>query len=237
MIKIDKLCHRFGNLPVLDNLSCCLESGRISCLLGPSGCGKTTLLNLMAGILPVQKGSIRGLPPETPACVFQESRLLPWKTLAANIEIVIPRTHSSQDRMTMVNKLLDMVDLRNFADYYPHELSGGMRQRGAMARAFALPSTLLLMDEPFQALDPDIKIELMEIFRQLWDKDRRTVLFVTHNLQEATLLGDSILVLSRRPASLLICRENPIAKINRKPYTPEIIALEQELFRTMESCL
>ena len=122
------------------------------------------------------------------------------------------------------------MELGDFASYYPHELSGGMCQRGALARAFALPSKLLLMDEPFQSLDPALKLGLIEAFRRLWEADRRTALLVTHNIQEATLLGDRILLLSRRPARLVKSLDNPVPPAERSPYSAGVLALERELY-------
>ena len=225
--------HSYGALSVLEGLSFTLQKERITCLLGPSGCGKTTLLNLISGNLPLQKGEISGLPEGGPAYLFQEPRLLPWKTLGGNIDLVLRRSYPPEERAGVIEKLLSLVELKGFASYYPHQLSGGMRQRGALARAFALPSELLLMDEPFQSLDPALKLGLIEVFRRLWEGDRRTSLLVTHNFQEATLLGDHILVLSQRPAGLVKILENPVPPKERKPYGAKVLALEQELYLSL----
>ncbi len=233
MICLNHIHYEYGELPVLEELSFSLQDKSITCLLGPSGCGKTTLLNLISGNLPCQRGDISGLPVGHTAYLFQEPRLLPWKTLERNLDLVLRRIYPPEKRSEIIEEILTLVELRDFAAFYPHQLSGGMRQRGALARAFALPSELLLMDEPFQALDPALKLGLINVFRRLWERDRRTALLVTHNIQEATLLGDHILVLSRRPARLLKKIANPVLREERFPYSEGVLALERELHLTL----
>ncbi len=233
MISFEKIQHAYGGLKVLEDLSFDLPRETITCLLGPSGCGKTTLLHLVAGNLPLQGGSITGIPPGGISYLFQEPRLLPWKTLQKNLDLVLKNSHLPMDREKIIAETLSLVELEPFAGYYPHQLSGGMRQRGALARAFAFPAELLLMDEPFQALDPALKLSLMEDFRRLWERDRRTTLLVTHNIQEATLLGDHILVLSKPPTRLITAVENPVSPGDRQPYGEGVLALERKLYLTL----
>ena len=233
MISLSHIHYKYGELPVLEDLSFSLQDKGITCLLGPSGCGKTTLLNLISGNLPCQEGEIAGLPAGHTAYLFQEPRLLPWKTLERNLDLVLRRIYPPEKRSEIIEEMLALVELQDFAEFYPHQLSGGMRQRGALARAFALPSELLLMDEPFQAQDPALKHDLINVFRRLWERDRRTALLVTHNIQEATLLGDHILVLSRRPARLLKSIANPILREKRLPYSEGVLTLERELHLTL----
>jgi len=233
MIRLEKLCHTYGDFKVLEDLSFDLPRESITCLLGPSGCGKTTLLHLMAGTLLLQGGRITGFPPGGISYLFQEPRLLPWKTLKKNMDLVLKNSFAREERERIIGETLSLVELAAFGSYYPHQLSGGMRQRGALARAFAFPAELLLMDEPFQALDPALKLGLMEDFRRLWERDRRTTLLVTHNIQEATLLGDHILVLSRPPTRLITALENPVDPGDRQPFGEGVLALERQLYLTL----
>ena len=233
MISLENLQHSYGSLKVIEDLSFDLPRKSITCLLGPSGCGKTTLLHLIAGTLPLQEGRITGLPEGGISYLFQEPRLLPWKTLGKNLDLVLKNSHPPERRREIIDKTLALVELEGFAGYYPHQLSGGMRQRGALARAFAFPAELLLMDEPFQALDPALKLDLIEDFRRLWERDRRTTLLVTNNIQEATLLGDHILVLSKPPTKLITALENPVAPGERQPFGEGVLAFERKLYLTL----
>lgn len=230
MIRIENIHHNFGGLTVLEDLSFTLRRGSVTCLLGPSGCGKTTLLNLISRNLTLQQGRISEIPRGGVAYLFQEPRLLPWKTLGKNLDLVLRDKFGAEERKRIIRETLTLVELEDFAGYYPHQLSGGMRQRGSLARAFAFPAELLLMDEPFQALDPALKLSLIEVFRRLWERDRRTSLLVTHNIQEATLLGDHILVLSNRPTRVLRSFENPVPPEERQAYGAGVLALERELY-------
>lgn len=234
MIRFEKLHHAYGDLKVIEDLSFDLPRESITCLLGPSGCGKTTLLHLIAGTLALQGGNITGITPGGgTSYLFQEPRLLPWKTLKKNMDMVLKNCFTREEREKIIGETLSLVELEAFGGYYPHQLSGGMRQRGALARAFAFPAELLLMDEPFQALDPALKLGLMEDFRRLWEGDRRTTLLVTHNIQEATLLGDHILVLSKPPTRLIKALENPVVPSDRQPFGEGVLALERRLYLTL----
>jgi len=234
-ITISGLGHRYGELPVFTDL--CLELPRktVTCLLGPSGCGKTTLLNLLAGLLPLQEGTLTGIVPGSTGYIFQEPRLLPWRTVRANLDLILRSVFSADERRREVDRILEQMDLEEFGDYYPGQISGGMRQRVSLARAFAFPSDLLLMDEPFQALDPVFKLNLMADFLKVWKTDRRTCLLVTHNIQEAALLGDRILILSSRPARVLREIRNPVQESDRIPYSRLILELEHQLYTALAS--
>ena len=229
-IDIISLGFRFGELPVFENLNLKISREQVTCVLGPSGCGKTTLLNLLSGLLPMQEGEIRGLDGIRTGYVFQEPRLLPWKTVQQNLELVLQNTLPGPERQAAVDKVLGLVALDDFRDFYPGEISGGMRQRVSLARAFAFPSSLLLLDEPFQALDPVFKLNLMGDFLKLWKEDKRSCLLVTHNIQEAALLGETILVLSSRPSRVIGSITNPVPPEERIPYSRQILELEHELY-------
>jgi NitT/TauT family transport system ATP-binding protein len=199
-------------LVALDNVSLTVADREFVCLLGPSGCGKTTVLNVLSGLDQQYLGEVRvaGSPlarnstqPFRIGYVFQEPRLLPWLTVQGNIEFAlgsvgIPRSEWRE----RVNNWLTRVELVDFALAHPHELSGGMQQRAAIARAFAVDPELLLMDEPFSGLDELTARSMRELLLGLWQETRKTVLFVTHNCFEACFVADRIVVLSPRPGRI-----------------------------------
>lgn len=197
-----------GQVLALDDLSLDIAPGEFVSLVGPSGCGKTTLLRLIDGLIKPDRGEVllNGRSPEPVfdmAMVFQSARLLPWRTVAGNIEFVLGlRGHSSKDRKSRALALLGAVGLRDFANAYPHELSGGMQQRVGLARALAVEPEVLLMDEPFAALDAMTRETLrMELLR-LWERRRMAVVFVTHDIDEAIILSQRIVVLRPRPGRI-----------------------------------
>ncbi len=186
----------------LDRLSLDVPTGQLCCLVGASGCGKTTLLNLIAGLDSPQNGtiSIEGRP----ALLFQDSALFPWLSARNNIELALRlRGVPKRERGTRADELLQVIHLEDFGDRLPHELSGGMRQRVALARALAQEASVLLMDEPFGALDAITRDILHDELERLWMQTGLTILFVTHNVREAVRLGDRIHVLSSRPAKVV----------------------------------
>ncbi len=199
---ISKISKKFGELEVLNQLSLRLEEHQLICILGPSGCGKTTLLNIISGVLPADQGEIVGLHDKTISYLFQETRLLPWKTVGENIDFVLKDRLSKSQRAQAIARYVEMVGLKDFINYYPDQLSGGMKQRVAIARAFAYPADILLMDEPFKGLDVQLKTSLMQAFSDLWMMDQRSTIFVTHDIDEALLLGDTIYVLTARPGAI-----------------------------------
>lgn len=184
--------------------------GELIALLGPSGCGKTTLLKAIDGLVPVTSGEIRvrGTRVEGPgrdrAVVFQDFRLLSWRTVAGNVSLPIEATISSRrERASIVAEYIDLVGLREFAHKYPAELSGGMQQRVGLARALAMNPDILLMDEPFGALDAQTR-ELLQIeLRRIWRVTNKTIVFVTHDVDEALFLAGRIAVFGRSPGRIL----------------------------------
>ena len=191
--------HAGAAVPALDQVSLEVRAGEFVCLVGASGCGKTTLLNLIAGLDQTTSGTI-SRNGETIAVMFQEAALFPWLTAGRNVELAmqlkkVPRA----ERRRRVAELLELVHLTEFADKRPHELSGGMRQRVALARCLAQDASVVLMDEPFGALDAITRDLLHDELERVWQQAGITVIFVTHNVREAVRLGDRVVMLTSRP--------------------------------------
>ncbi len=199
-----------GAVEILREATLSVAAGEFVCLLGPSGSGKSTILNLIAGLSRPTSGRVRygdgGVTRPGPdrAVVFQDAALFPWLTLRANIEFPLKLQHWPADaRRARSEELLRLVHLWRFQERFPHELSGGMRQRGAIARALATDPAVLLMDEPFAALDSQTREILQGEVERIWSATRKTVIFVTHNVREAVRLGDRIVLMGTRPGRVL----------------------------------
>jgi NitT/TauT family transport system ATP-binding protein len=198
-----------SSLKALEGVSLDVAEGEFVCLLGASGCGKTTLLNLIVGLYHLSSGTI-DVGGRRVALMFQEPALFPWLTVARNIEMAMRfRDVPKPDRAANITELLKLVHLDGFGARRPHELSGGMRQRVALARALAQEADVLLMDEPFGALDAMTRDVLHDEFERIWRTTGLTVMFVTHNVREAVRLGDRVVLLSSRPGSVVA--EFPVA--------------------------
>ena len=183
-----------------------IEEGEFVCLLGPSGCGKSTLLKIIAGLIPATSGriTINGKPVSGPgperAVVFQDYALFPWMTVRDNVEFGLEaRRLPAAERREVSSRLLKVVGLSDFAERFPHQLSGGMKQRVSIARALAVDPSLLLMDEPFGALDAQTRHLLQDELLRIWREYRKTVVLVTHSIEEAIYLSDRIVVMTARP--------------------------------------
>jgi len=203
-VRIEGVSKRFGRGPViLDNVSLAVPAGQFTCVLGASGCGKSTLLNLVAGLEKTSGGTI-DVGGTRPALMFQEPALYPWLTGRGNVELALRlKGVGKQERQARAQELLALMRLGDIGDARPHELSGGMRQRVAMARALAQDSKVLLMDEPFAALDAITRDALHDELERVWRETGLTVVFVTHNVGEAVRLGQRIVLLSSRPGRVL----------------------------------
>ena len=195
-----------GMLVVLDGISFDVEEGSFTTLLGPSGCGKSTLLNILRGLDSVSDGEIEmtcsGIDDITMSYVFQTDRLLPWKTIIENITFVHNSKESKNDIKEKAMSYLELVGLTEFANHFPHQLSGGMRQRVGIARALSVEPDILLMDEPFSHLDEITAKKMRGDLVDIWQKAKVTILFVTHDLSEATLLSDRVIFLTQKPANV-----------------------------------
>jgi NitT/TauT family transport system ATP-binding protein len=195
-----------GDVLALDNVSLEIKDHQFVTIIGPSGCGKTTLLRLVAGLIPFERGEILidGKPVTGPgpdrAVVFQSFALLPWATVLDNVSFGLKlRGVPVQDRQETAMRLIKLVGLSGFERRIPRELSGGMQQRVGLARALAVDPEILLMDEPFGALDEQTRRLLQEELLRLWETQRKTVIFITHSMEEAVLLGDVVILMSPRP--------------------------------------
>ncbi len=199
-------------IPVIDRVSFDVQAGEFVCLLGPNGCGKTTLLRIVGGLEPATRGVVTldgepivaGRPHQRRiGVVFQEDRLLPWLTLRDNVALVLkPLGLSARERAGVADRHLAFAGLRGFEHYYPSRVSGGMRQRAAIARALAIEPDVLLMDEPFGALDAQNRRIMQNEVRRIWKETGRTILFVTHSIEEAVAVGTTLIMLSARPSRI-----------------------------------
>ncbi len=202
--------HDGGETVVLQNVAFEMRPRELVVLTGPSGCGKTTLLKLIAGLDRDYRGNISLPQPHgdqlTLSCMFQEPRLLPWRTVRENVQLVLPPTLSPTQQHDRIEWLLDNMELSYAADSYPPSLSMGMARRAALARAFAVETPLLIMDEPFSSIDERTAIRLRKLLLSQLQTSPRTMLFVTHNLREALFLADRLLLLSQRPSTLVADR-------------------------------
>lgn len=193
----------------LEGVNLSIERGEFICLLGPSGCGKSTLLNAIAGFSPVTSGSVKidgkGVtePSTKYVTIFQNYGLLPWRTAEKNVELGLePRGISKEERKKIAEKYLDLVGLVDFKDSYPRQLSGGMQQRVAIARALAVDPEIIYMDEPFGALDAITRMKLQEDIRNISREEHKTIIFVTHDIEEAIYLADRIVIMTPNPGKV-----------------------------------
>ena len=232
-IQLENINKKFNGLLLFRNFNLHLDEHKISCILGPSGCGKTSLLNMIGGILTQDSGIIRGMEKKLMSFIFQEPCLLPWKNVWSNLAFVLSDLPASEKEY-IINRNLQFVGLQSFADYYPEYLSGGMKQRVAIARAFSYPSDIILMDEPLKALDPKLKWNLMKTFKELWDKDRRTVIFVTHDVDEALVMGEEIYIFSKPPARVKKHITNHLPEAEKKRGHMNFLQTENDILADLD---
>src|SRR5450432_2807167 len=199
-LRLENVSHQYGLVSVIHDLNLEVHPGEVVVLVGPSGCGKTTILNILSGFIKpvsgkvIKKGIIR--------TVYQQDGLFPWLTVSENISLGLRVISDSAGREKELNELIELIHLEGFENYYPHQLSGGMRQRVELARVLAGDTDILLMDEPFSALDYQTRLRMRKELVRILEQRPRTVVFVTHDIEEAAQLADRVLVLSNRPATI-----------------------------------
>jgi NitT/TauT family transport system ATP-binding protein len=239
-----------GPVTAVDNFSLDVADGEFVCIVGPSGCGKSTYLRMLAGLDAHSAGTIAirpGNDPKRPlnSVVFQEYAVFPWKTVIENVAFGLQmRGIGKAERLDIAERWLERVGLRKFAQYYPYQISGGMKQRVSIVRALANDPEVLLMDEPLGALDAQTRIVLQDELLRIWEETRKTVVYITHSLDEAILLGDRVVLMTAHPGRLLttfeidIPRPRTIETMN-KPAFGELRGaiwheLSKEVTRAME---
>jgi NitT/TauT family transport system ATP-binding protein len=216
-IRIVDLYKKFGGLIAIDGVSVDIAHGEFFMIVGPSGCGKTTLLRILAGLDSVTSGSIEIETPDSQrpvnSMIFQGDSIFPWMSVWDNAAYGLKmRRVPAATIKDVVGHYLARTGLTRFAQYYPHQLSGGMRQRVSIARAFANDPEILLMDEPFSALDAQNKLLLQEELLRIWEEHKKTVVFITHSVDEAVLLGDRIMVMTAQPGKVKSFVDVPLAR-------------------------
>ncbi|MFT8314360.1 MAG: ABC transporter ATP-binding protein [Clostridium sp.] len=212
ILKIEGLCKNFtidsGEVKVLNNINLEIQKNEFICIVGASGCGKSTLLRIIGGLERQYEGNVylKEKPINGPGVdrgiIFQESRLFPWLTIEKNVEFGLPEKLGSSNKKPIVKKHLELVGLENFEKAYPSQLSGGMQQRVSIARALVNNPDILLLDEPFGALDAFTRMNMQQEVLKIWEKDKTTMILVTHDIDEAIFLADRVVVMSSRPGTI-----------------------------------
>ena len=234
MIELKNVSFSYPAVQVFRDFDIVFEENTVNCVLGPSGCGKSTLLNLLSGDIEPQGGTVENAGKKI-SYVFQSPRLIPQITVFKNLELVLKSVvPNKEERRKIVADTLALLGLDGTLEMYPAQLSGGMAQRVALARAFVFPSKLLLMDEPFKGLDPALKTSVMKAFLALFEREKRTVVFVTHDIDEAVLLGDKIFMLSDKPAKVIKELQIAAPQSDRKVYDRELGEIKNEIYKVSE---
>jgi NitT/TauT family transport system ATP-binding protein len=244
---VSKAFPRQGNddlLHVLNDVNITLDERTFTCLVGPSGCGKSTLLRIIDGLMAADGGEVRiggervTAPSLDRGFVFQQFNLLPWRTVLGNVEFGLENLGVKKDeRRPRATEILKLVDLEGFENYYPGQLSGGMQQRVGLARALAVNPSLLLMDEPFGSVDDQTRMLLQEELLNIWERDQKTVIFVTHDIEEALYLGDQVVVMRARPSRISRVIDVPFGRPRTDEIrgSPEMAKLKQEIWDELKS--
>lgn len=239
-IEVNEVSKTFGALQVLEKVDFSIEQGEFAAIVGPSGCGKSTVLRMIAGLEDPGTGEVRASgelvvkPDPDRMLIFQEHALYPWRTVARNVGFGLELAGvPKNDRTPRVDEVLEKVGLSGFQNYYPHQLSGGMRQRAAIARALVTDPGVLLLDEPFGALDAITKIDMQNELLRLWQGSGKTVLLITHDIDEALYLADTVYVMSPRPGRIIeIIR--PEAPRPRNRNSTEFSVLRELIMRHLD---
>ncbi len=241
-LTVENACLRYGNLDVLADLSLSVGSSEIVSIVGPSGCGKTTLLRCVGGLNQLNAGVIRidgqvvKMPLPSVSMVFQHFGLFPWKNLWNNIAYGLKLRRAPKEEIKRrVTEAIELVGLKGFEKSYPHQLSGGMQQRAGLARALVMEPKLLLMDEPFSAIDAQTREQLQFEMLRIWDQRPTAMMFVTHSIDEAVLMGDRVVVLAGRPAHVRAVREVDLPRPRERSVilTPAFINLREQVWHDL----
>lgn len=234
-VQVNHLTKRFGDLLVLDDVSFNIKKGEFVCIVGPTGCGKTTFLNLLTRLIEPTEGEILidGEPADPKkhsiSFVFQEPSAFPWLTAQQNIEYGLKiKKRPAEEIAAQTEKIISLLGLEKYRNAYPHEMSVSMEQRVVIGRAFALNPDLLLMDEPYGQMDIKMRYYLEDEVVRLWQATGSTVLFITHNLEEATYLAERVLILSNKPAKIKANIDVDLPR-PRKVSDPEFIKIRKEI--------
>ncbi|EOC99902.1 ABC transporter ATP-binding protein [Caldisalinibacter kiritimatiensis] len=233
-IQLKNITKSYDDTKILENFNLQIPHNEITCIIGPSGSGKSTILNLLSELLIPDSGEILNLNDKIVSYVFQSPRLLPWKTVKDNMKFVLDNKIEKNKLDEYIDGWLDAVELLDYKEYYPNQMSGGMKQRLALARGFAVPGNLLLMDEPFKGLDAPLRFKMVELIKKLWEKQKKTIVFVTHDIQEALLLGHSIIALGKKPVKIIENLTIDIPLNERKIGCVRLAKLEGYLFDLVE---
>ena len=231
-----------GSVTAVENFELAVNEGEFVCIVGPSGCGKSTFLRILAGLCPLTSGEVKIIPGQDPQkplnnVVFQEYAIFPWKTVIDNVAFGLEmRGYSKTERYTIARDWLDRVGLTRFANYYPRQLSGGMKQRVSIARALANDPEVLLMDEPLGALDAQTRAVLQEELLRIWEAHRKTVVYITHSIDEAVLLGDRVVLMTAHPGRHKATFEVTIPRPRtiKTTGTPEFAALTYSIWEALQ---
>ena len=202
IISIKNINKKFNNKVIFENFNIDFYENQVNCIIGKSGCGKSTLLNIISGIIKNDDDKFETIEKYGVSYIFQDDRLIDWLTVGENITLVVKKMYNKKKCDDLCNKYLSLVGIKEYKNYYPQMLSGGLRQRVNIARAFIYPSKIIIMDEPFKSIDVINKEIIMNNFRKILEKEKRTVLFVTHDIDEALLLSDKIYVLGKSPVEI-----------------------------------
>jgi len=231
-----------GRVLAIKDINFSVRQSEFLCLLGPSGCGKTTILNILAGLLRPTSGEIRiGDAPiasnkQNRGVVFQDfAQLFPWRTARQNVEFGLEMRRIGKDeRQETAFEFLRLVGLEKFADVFPHQLSGGMQQRVAIARSLAYNPQVLLMDEPFAALDAMTRDDMQQLLTNVWQKTKKTIVYITHNVSEAVFLGDKVIVLNAHPGTIKTEMTLDLPR-PRDPLSEPFVATQRDVMRHLRS--